>query len=282
MTEEVSMKSLLGWARAPFIAVAAACLVAVGAGWAIAASTSSTATIRACASKSTGALRLAPSCKRSERSVSWNTVGPRGRRGLQGIPGAKGDTGSTGPAGLAGPAGAQGPKGDKGDKGDKGEPAFGTFGPVHITGREDTGCVTDEPTQTPWALDNEDRLYVVAASQDGSGYTVTRYDLHGTFTAILGRQHPGCTDSATFTTATTGTWNGVWTQQVVGAFDYNPDAAMPADPSWDSFLTAVFGVTLADTTFVSYEFDYHDSCGDHWRDANYNGTSQQSGTIGNC
>jgi hypothetical protein len=59
---------------------------------------------------------------------------------------------------------------------------------------------------------------------------------------------------------------------------------MPADPSWDSFLTAVFGVTLADTTFVSYEFDYHDSCGDHWRDAQYtpDDPSNQSGTIGNC
>jgi hypothetical protein len=58
---------------------------------------------------------------------------------------------------------------------------------------------------------------------------------------------------------------------------------MPADPSWDSFLTAVFHVTLADTTFVSYEFDYY-ACGSlfHWRDANYNGVSQQSGTIGNC
>jgi hypothetical protein len=69
---------------------------------------------------------------------------------------------------------------------------------------------------------------------------------------------------------------------VKGAFDYNPDAAMPADPSWDSFLNAVFGVSLADTTFVSYEFDYYDSCHDHWRDANYSGTSQQSGTIGDC
>ncbi|HKA25883.1 MAG TPA: hypothetical protein VKC65_05375, partial [Gaiellaceae bacterium] len=79
-------------------------------------------------------------------------------------------------------------------------------------------------------------------------------------------------------------WNGVWTQQVKGAFDYNPDAAMPADPSWDSFLNAVFGVSLADTTFVSYEFDYRDSCGDHWRDAQYNPNdpSNESGTIGNC
>jgi Collagen triple helix repeat (20 copies) len=199
---------------------------------------------------------------------------PRGARGPAGPAGARGS------AGAAGAAGAQGPKGDKGEPG---QSAVGTFGPVHITGA-DTGCATDDPGQTPWASDNENRLYVVDASQDGTGYAVTRYDLHGTFTAIVGRQHPGCADSANFTTATTGTWNGAWTQQVVGAFDYNPDAAMPANPSWDSFLTAVFGVTLADTTFVSYEFDYYSDCGDHWRDAQYtpDDPSNQSGTIGDC
>ena len=105
MTEEVSMKSGVGRARMPAIAVAAACLLAVGAGWAIAASTTSSATLRACASKSNGALRLAARCKSSERRVSWNTVGPQGPRGLQGIQGAKGDTGAAGAAGAAGPAG---------------------------------------------------------------------------------------------------------------------------------------------------------------------------------
>jgi hypothetical protein len=89
-------------------------LLAVGAGWAIAASTSSTATTRACASKSTGALRLAASCKRSERRVSWNTVGPRGPRGLRGIQGA---TGATGAAGATGATGATGAKGDAGPAG---------------------------------------------------------------------------------------------------------------------------------------------------------------------
>jgi hypothetical protein len=105
------MKSVLSRARVPFLAVAAACLLAVGGGWAIAASTTSSATIRACANNSTGALRLAASCKRSERRVSWNTVGPRGRRGLQGIQGAKGDTGATGAAGAAGAAGTPGAQG---------------------------------------------------------------------------------------------------------------------------------------------------------------------------
>jgi hypothetical protein len=108
------MKSGAGRARMPVIAVAAACLLAIGAGWAIAASTTSSATIRACASKSTGALRLAASCRRSERSVSWNTVGPRGPRGLPGIQGAKGDTGAAGATGATGAAGAAGQDGPPG------------------------------------------------------------------------------------------------------------------------------------------------------------------------
>ena len=105
------MKSGAGRARMPVIAVAAACLLAVGAGWAIAASTTSSATLRACASKSNGVLRLAARCKSSERRVSWNTVGPRGARGLQGIQGVKGDTGATGAAGAAGAQGVQGSPG---------------------------------------------------------------------------------------------------------------------------------------------------------------------------
>jgi Collagen triple helix repeat (20 copies) len=227
-----------------------------------------------------GDLKLA-NCHKGFKPIAWNIRGPRGLRGVSSV-GKQGPPGPAGPAGAQGPQGAQGPKGDKGDKGEPGQ-SVGTFGPVHLTG-SDTGCATDDPGQTPWASDTENRLYVVDPSQDGSGYTVTRYELNGTFAAIVGRQHPGCADSANFTTATTGTWNGVWTQQVGGAFDYNPDAAMPANPSWDTFLTAVFGVTLADTTFVSYEFDYHDSCGDHWRDAQYtpDDPSNQSGTIGNC
>jgi hypothetical protein len=98
----------------PVIGVAAACLLAVGAGWAIAASTTSSATLRACASKSNGALRLAAKCKSSERRVSWNTVGPRGPRGLQGIQGAKGDMGATGATGATGAAGATGQDGPPG------------------------------------------------------------------------------------------------------------------------------------------------------------------------
>jgi hypothetical protein len=111
------MKSRLGWARVPVLAVTAACLLAVGAGWAIAASTTSTATIRACASNSTGALRLAASCRRSEHRVSWNTVGPRGPRGAQGVTGAQGAQGAQG---IQGAQGVPGPPGLSGYVGGSG------------------------------------------------------------------------------------------------------------------------------------------------------------------
>lgn len=108
------MKSVRGPARVPFLAVAAACLLAIGAGWAIAASTTSSATIRACASKSTGALRLAGKCKSSEHRVSWNTVGPRGPRGTQGVQGLQGLQGTQGVQGPPGSQGVQGPPGPAG------------------------------------------------------------------------------------------------------------------------------------------------------------------------
>src|SRR5437773_837157 len=99
------MKSGTGRARMSVLAVAAACHLDVVAGRVMAAATTSSATLRAHASKSNGALRWAARCKSSERRVSWNTVGPQGPRGLQGIQGAKGDTGAAGAAGAAGPAG---------------------------------------------------------------------------------------------------------------------------------------------------------------------------------
>ena len=101
----------------PVLGVAAVCLLTVGAGWAIAASTRSGVTIRACASKSTGVLRLARRCKSGERGVNWNAIGPRGPRGPAGATGIAGPVGAAGPAGPGGPAGGAGPKGDQGPPG---------------------------------------------------------------------------------------------------------------------------------------------------------------------
>jgi hypothetical protein len=94
--------------RLPFVIVIAVCLLAAGAGWAIAGSRSSNATIRACASRTTGVLRLVRTCKKGERLVTWNSVGPRG---LQGAKGEKGETGALGANGTNGTNGTNGPPG---------------------------------------------------------------------------------------------------------------------------------------------------------------------------
>src|SRR5436309_10636347 len=198
--------------------------------------------------------------------VDLSAKAKRGLKGARGVRGAPGPRGPVGPAGTEGIQGAQGPqgpkgeKGDKGDKGDRGAPTPGTFGPVHLVNRDDTGCGGVEV----WADDTESRFYVVNPAQDGSGYFVTRYDVDGTFTTVPGAHHPGdCAN--TFDSADTGTFNGVWTRKISGSFDYNPDAALPASGSWDDFIAKVFaGHGESPTvTDVLYEFDYYNGCSDH-------------------
>jgi hypothetical protein len=87
-----------------------ACAAAVAAisGAALALSGNDTHVIHACASRTTGLLRLvgsARACKKAERLVSWNVVGPQG------------EAGATGPQGLSGPQGLQGPQGPQGPEG---------------------------------------------------------------------------------------------------------------------------------------------------------------------
>jgi hypothetical protein len=91
------------------MAVAFAALLAACGGLAVAATPSSPAKIRACANKKTGALRLASKCRHSERSVSWNQIGPQGPQGLRGLNGARGLTGATGATGFPGLQGPAGP-----------------------------------------------------------------------------------------------------------------------------------------------------------------------------
>ena len=104
--------------------------------------------------------------------------GNRGPAGRAGLPGPAGPQGSQGAKGDPGSKGDKGDKGDKGNKGDTG-PSVATFGPVHLTGLDDSGCA-DVGGQEVWAHTNEDRFYAVEPAQDGSGYFATRYDLNGT------------------------------------------------------------------------------------------------------
>jgi hypothetical protein len=119
-----------------------------------------------------------------------------------------------------------------------------------------------------WAHSTMDRVFTVNAAQDGTGYFVTRYDVKRTFTTVPGMQRPGQCNGTTFDSADVGTFSGVWTKQITGALDYNPDAAVPASGTWDDFIAAFFGAT-ATVTDISYEFDYTNACGHHWRDAAY-------------
>ena len=78
-----------------YLAVAAITVLAGAGGYAVAATR--TDAIHACAAKRTGALRLAKSCNRHERAVSWAKVGPAGAagaRGSQGSPGTNGQPGA--------------------------------------------------------------------------------------------------------------------------------------------------------------------------------------------
>ncbi len=91
--------------------------VLLAAGYALGASTSSSSTIRACASPTSGALRVATKagkCPRHYRRLSWGITGPRGvagTPGAQGAPGARGSDGQPGQSGSPGSPGQPGPPG---------------------------------------------------------------------------------------------------------------------------------------------------------------------------
>jgi hypothetical protein len=61
-------------------------------------SASSDKTIKACANKKTGAMRYISkgACKKTEKALTWNQMGPQGMPGVAGSTGTKGDTGANG------------------------------------------------------------------------------------------------------------------------------------------------------------------------------------------
>ena len=71
------------------------------------ANAASDGTLKACANKTSGAMRYISkgSCKKTETSLSWNQMGPQG---LPGVAGAKGDSGVSGSNGTAGTNGTNG------------------------------------------------------------------------------------------------------------------------------------------------------------------------------
>jgi len=76
-------------------------VTAVSVGTVSFANAANDATIKTCANKKTGVMRYITKgkCKKTERTISWNQMGPQG---LAGAPGAKGDTGAKGDSGATG------------------------------------------------------------------------------------------------------------------------------------------------------------------------------------
>jgi hypothetical protein len=99
--------ALAGFRRWPIAVVA---LLALGvASVASLAAVSGGSTIAACVKKKGGSIRIvrgSTKCRRNERLLTWNTIGPAGPRGLRGFNGTRGPTGATGAAGAAGAAGS--------------------------------------------------------------------------------------------------------------------------------------------------------------------------------
>src|SRR3954468_14640032 len=106
--------------RVRWAALAALATLGVGGGTAYATGLLSTAgTVRACANKATGVLRLrgTTGCRSSEGSVSWAVQGQRGAPGENGLSGPAGPVGPAGAAGATGATGAAGPQGPRGAQG---------------------------------------------------------------------------------------------------------------------------------------------------------------------
>jgi hypothetical protein len=93
----------------------------------------------------------APTCRRSDKQITWNQTGPTGPAGPTGPTGAAGPQGlkgDTGPAGTTGADGAAGPQGLKGDTGPTGAAgADGAAGPQGLKG--DTGATGPAGAQGP-------------------------------------------------------------------------------------------------------------------------------------
>src|SRR5438132_7480046 len=99
------MRTIRQYLTYPNLAATLALLLAVGG---VAWAAGSGATIHACYKKRGGALRIASRCKRGEKALSWNQIGPLGAKGTAGKAGARGATGLQGPSGKEGPRGAAG------------------------------------------------------------------------------------------------------------------------------------------------------------------------------
>lgn len=156
-------RSMFGLTQRHWKVIAASCVfgfAAAAAGAAIASTVTepTTNTIRACVTRSTGAVRIlrgTTTCTSRERAVTWNVVGPIGPQGPAGADGATGPEGPSGPDGAVGPQGPEGPAGPQGPEGPQGTPgqdgATGPEGPQGPAGQD--GATGPQGPQGPAGAD---------------------------------------------------------------------------------------------------------------------------------
>jgi hypothetical protein len=130
-----------GWSDQVGVEVAAVLTaLAALAGVGDAATGGGAGTIKGCAKKRGGQLRIVAAgkhCRRGERTIRLNRQGRQGPRGLRGPTGQQGARGETASAGLPGARGLTGPPGPQGPRGDQGPPGETAYSVV------DGGSCTD-------------------------------------------------------------------------------------------------------------------------------------------
>jgi hypothetical protein len=162
---------------------------------------------------------------------------------------------------------------------------------------EDTGSPCGG-TQEVWADTASTRIWTIQPNDDGS-FNVVRYETNGTFTARIGARTPGEGASSEpdcdnrFTQAVTGTFNGyikfvvphcgTASDSIASCGEFNPDG-VPEDGTTSAFFEAVFpGFDQNNLEVPAYEFNYHSSCDDHWRDEGRpSGDIDGTGNIEDC
>jgi hypothetical protein len=158
------------------------------------AATSANNKFVACATKSSGALRLvktAKACRKTERAVGWNAVGPRGPAGARGPVGQDGADGTDGLDGLDGDDGRDGDDGFDGVDGAPGpasEPKWRIVPAAASTSipASTTLIVPSDacPAAVPQAVNGGVNLTglaatvrVTATAPQGAGPTATRWEV---------------------------------------------------------------------------------------------------------
>jgi len=124
------------------------------------------ATLKACANKTSGAMRYISkgSCKKTETSLSWSQMGPQGLPGISGATGAKGDTGAAGTNGTNGPNGTNGSNGQN-------------FHVIDATGRDLGVALSSSASGATimhddgiWFVNNSSSSYRISGDLSDSGY----------------------------------------------------------------------------------------------------------------